>query len=392
MSVAQPVRPRERFLVFGAPQITDAEVEEIVLTMRSGWLGTGPRVAHFEDLFRERTGARHAMAVNSCTAALHLAVLATGIGPGDEVIVPALTFCATANAVIHTGATPVLADVDPRTMNIDLGHVEQQITERTRAILPVHFAGRPCDIGPLGELARRRELVVIEDCAHAVETQTEGVAAGRHGALGCFSFYVTKNMTTGEGGMVVTDDDEFAESIKIRALHGMTRDAWRRFSDEGYRHYQVVFPGFKYNMMDLQAAIGIHQLARIDENWLRRQEIWNRYGRELAQTGLVLPSDPAPGTRHAHHLYTVLVDEDRVGIGRDAFLEAMTAQGIGVGVHYLSLPEHPYYREELGWRPEMVPMAARIGRQTVSIPLSPALSDEDVGDVIEAIRRILGSA
>jgi dTDP-4-amino-4,6-dideoxygalactose transaminase len=387
-----PVRPRDRFLVFGAPQITDAEVEEIVLTMRSGWLGTGPRVARFEDLFRERTGARHAMAVNSCTAALHLAVLAAGIGPGDEVIVPALTFCATANAVIHAGATPVLADVDPVTMNLDLDHVAQQITPRTRAVVPVHFAGRPCPMGALGELARRHGLVVIEDCAHAVETESAGVAAGRSGALGCFSFYVTKNVTTGEGGMVVTDDDAFAESIKVRALHGMTRDAWKRFSDEGYRHYQVVFPGFKYNMMDLQAAIGIHQLARVEENWLRRQEIWRRYGRELASTGLGLPADPEPGTRHAYHLYTVLVDEDRVGIGRDAFLDAMTAQGIGVGVHYLSLPEHPYYQEALGWRRETVPAAARIGRQTVSIPMSPALSDDDVGDVIEAIRRILGSA
>lgn len=387
-----PVRPRDRFLVFGAPQITEAEIEEIVLTMRSGWLGTGPRVARFEDLFRERTGARHALAVNSCTAALHLAVLATGVGPGDEVIVPALTFCATANAVIHAGATPVIADVDSTTMNLDPVDVAGRITERTRAIVPVHFAGRPCDMAALQALAGRHDLILIEDCAHAVETESGGVAAGRHGALGCFSFYVTKNVTTGEGGVVITDDDDFAETIKVRALHGMTRDAWRRFSDGGYRHYQVIFPGFKYNMMDLQAAIGIHQLARVEENWLRRQEIWNRYGRELARTGLVLPADPELGTRHAHHLYTVLVDQDRVGIDRDAFLEAMTAQGIGVGVHYLSLPEHPYYREALGWRHEMVPRAALIGRQTVSIPLSPGLTDDDVADVVEAVHRTVRSA
>lgn len=391
--VPDPVRAPGEFLVFGAPQIADAEVEEIVATMRSSWLGTGPRVARFEDLFRERTGARHALAVNSCTAALHLAVLAAGIGPGDEVIVPALTFCATANAVIHTGATPVPADVDPVTMNLDPADVETRLSPRTRAIIPVHFAGRPCDMDALGALAARHGLVVIEDCAHAVETHWDGVAAGRHGDLGCFSFYATKNVTTGEGGMVITDRDDYAEVIKVRALHGMTRDAWRRFSDEGYRHYQVIFPGFKYNMMDLQAAIGIHQLARVEANWVRRQEIWDRYQRELPGLGLGLPA-PAPGgrSRHAYHLFTILVDPDRVGIERDAFLDAMTAQGIGVGVHYLSLPEHPYYQQAYGWEAADVPNAARIGRQTVSIPLSPALSDADVGDVIEAIGRVVGGA
>ena len=392
-AVRDPVRGPDEFLVFGAPQIADAEVEEIVATMRSTWLGTGPRVARFEDLFRERTQARHALAVNSCTAALHLAALAAGIGPGDEVIVPALTFCATANAVIHTGATPVPADVDPATMNLDLADVEARLSPRTRAIIPVHFAGRPCDMDALGALAARHGLIVVEDCAHAVETRWNGVAAGRHGDLGCFSFYATKNVTTGEGGMVVTDRDDYAEVIKVRALHGMTRDAWRRFSDEGYRHYQVIFPGFKYNMMDLQAAIGIHQLARVESNWLRRQEIWDRYQRELSGLGLGLPA-LAPGgrSRHAYHLFTILVDPDRVGIGRDAFLDAMTAQGIGVGVHYLSLPEHPYYQQAYGWASADVPNAARIGRQTVSIPLSPALSDDDVADVIEAIRRIVDPA
>jgi len=392
-AVRDPVRGPDRFLVFGAPQIADAEVEEVVATMRSTWLGTGPRVARFEDLFRARTQARHALAVNSCTAALHLAVLAAGIGPGDEVIVPALTFCATANAVIHTGATPVPADVDPDTMNLDPADVEARVTPRARAIIPVHFAGRPCDMDAIGALAEHHGLVVVEDCAHAVETLWDGVAAGRHGDLGCFSFYATKNVTTGEGGMVVTDRDDYAESVKVRALHGMTRDAWRRFSDEGYRHYQVVSPGFKYNMMDLQAAIGIHQLARVEPNWRRRREIWDRYRRELAGLGLGLPA-PAPSgrSRHAHHLFTVLVDPDRVGIGRDAFLDGMTAQGIGVGVHYLSLPEHPYYRESLGWAPEDVPVAARIGRQTVSLPLSPALTDDDVADVVEAVRRVVASA
>jgi dTDP-4-amino-4,6-dideoxygalactose transaminase len=387
--LTDPVRPRDRFLVFGAPQICDAEVEEVVSTMRSGWLGTGPRVARFEDAFRERTGARHALAVNSCTAALHLAVLAAGLGPGDEVAVPALTFCATANAVIHAGATPVMVDIDPVTMNLDLVHLEASITPRTRAVVPVHFAGRPCDMDGLLAIAGRHGLAVIEDCAHAIESARGTVPAGRWGDLGCFSFYATKNVTTGEGGMVVTDSDEMAETIKVRALHGMTRDAWHRFSDTGYRHYQVVFAGFKYNMMDLQAAIGLHQLERVEANWRRRQEIWHRYQRELAGLGLDLPADPEPGTRHAHHLYTLLVDPERVGIDRDAFLEAMTAQGIGVGVHYLSLSSHPYYQDALGWHDGLVPNAARIGAQTVSIPLSPALTDDDVSDVIEAVKRVV---
>lgn len=388
---AAPVRSKSEFLVFGAPQILEDEIDEVVATMRSGWLGTGPRVALFEDRFRERTGARHALGVNSCTAALHLAVLAAGIGPGDEVVIPALTFAATANAIIHAGATPVIADVDATTMNLDPASVEARLTTRTRAVIPVHFAGRPCDMEALGGLVRDRGLVMIEDCAHAIETEWRGIPAGRHGDLGCFSFYATKNVTTGEGGMVVTDSDEYSETIKVRALHGMTRDAWRRYSDDGYRHYQVVFPGFKYNMMDLQAAIGLHQLARVESSWVRRREVWGRYQSELAGMGLVLPAEPQEGTRHAYHLFPLLVSRERVGVTRDEFLEGMTAQGIGVGVHYLSLAEHPYYRDALGWGHHMAPVAGEIGRQTVSIPLSPALTDRDVGDVVEAVARVIGA-
>jgi dTDP-4-amino-4,6-dideoxygalactose transaminase len=386
-----PVREREDFLVFGAPQIVDAEVEEVVASMRAAWLGTGPKVARFEDAFRAYKGGRFALAVNSCTAALHLSVLAAGVGPGDEVVVPALTFCATANAVIHSGGTPVVADVDPVTMNITAETIDAVRTERTRAVIPVHFAGRPCAMDGILALADGHDLTVIEDCAHAVETEIDGRKAGTLGDLGCFSFYATKNVTTGEGGMVITDRADFAEAIKVRALHGMTKDAWKRFSDEGFKHYQVVFPGFKYNMMDLQAAIGIHQLARVEENWLRREHVWGVYQEALADTGLGLPADPLAHERHAYHLYTVLVDEKSVGTTRDDFLDAMTAQGIGVGVHYLSLGEHPYYREALGWNEATCPEATRIGRQTVSLPLSPALSDRDVADVLEAVHRVVRS-
>ncbi len=385
-----PVRPRERFLIFGSPQIEDAEIDEVVASMKSGWLGTGPKVARFEDDFRNYKGAQHAVAVNSCTAAMHLSLLAAGIGPGDEVITSALTFCSTVNVIIHAGATPVLADVDPATMNIDPADVATRITPRTKAILPVHFAGRPCEMDELTALAKSHDLTVIEDCAHAIETQYHGRNAGTLGDFGCFSFYVTKNVVTGEGGMVLTSDVSMADEIKLRALHGMTKDAWKRYSDEGFRHYQVVSLGFKYNMMDLQAAIGIHQLERVEENWLRRREVWSYYQDALSTSGLILPADPRADTRHAYHLYTVCVDEQRTGIDRDAFLDGMTGQGIGVGVHYLSIPEHPYYQETYGWLPSDYPHAMRIGRQTVSLPISAKLTQDDLQDVVRAAHRVLG--
>ena len=385
-----PIRGRDDFLVFGAPAIGDEEIAEVVASLRSGWLGTGPKVARFEADFAAYEAGPHAVAVSSCTAALHLSMLALEVQPGDEVITTALTFAATVNAIIHAGATPVLVDVDPATMNLDPAAAAAVVGERTRAILPVHFAGRPCDIDALAKLRDERGLVLIEDCAHAIETEYHGRHAGTFGDFGCFSFYVTKNVVTGEGGMVLARREEDAARIKVLALHGMSKDAWKRFSDEGYRHYYVTECGYKYNMTDLQAALGIHQLARVERNWERRRQIWGRYQAELDGLGLGLPAEPEPGTRHALHLYTVLVDEERCGVARDPFLEAMTAQGIGVGVHYLAIPEHPYYRERFGWRPGDYPAAQRIGRQTVSLPLSPALSDADVADVVRAVRRVLG--
>ncbi len=380
---------RNEFLVFGAPTIGQAEIEEVIASLKSGWLGTGPKVARFEADFAAYKGTAHAVAVSSCTAALHLSMLAAGLGPGDEVITTPLTFCATVNAIIHAGATPVLADVDPITQNIDPAMAESKVTERTRTILPVHFAGRPCDMDSLAKIAERHDLIMIEDCAHAVEAEYKGRKAGTFGDFGCFSFYVTKNVITGEGGMVLTGSSDAAERIKILALHGMTKDAWKRFSDEGYRHYQVVELGFKCNMMDLQAAIGIHQLARVEANWARRREIWRRYIDAFGALPIGLPAAPEADTRHAYHLFTILIDEERAGIDRDGFLDAMTARNIGVGVHYLSIPEHPFYRQRFGWRGEDTPHATRIGRQTVSLPLSAKLADEDVGDVVDAVRGIL---
>ncbi|SFG36549.1 dTDP-4-amino-4,6-dideoxygalactose transaminase [Desulfotomaculum arcticum] len=384
-----PVRSKDQFLIFGAPAIEKAEIQEVIASMNAGWLGTGPKVAKFERDFAAYKDVKYAAALNSCTAALHLSILAAGIKPGDEVITTPLTFCATVNAIIHVAAVPVLADVDPRTMNIDPEQVKAKITPRTRAILPVHFAGRPCDMDELMDIAHRYNLKVIEDCAHAIETEYKGRKAGTIGDFGCFSFYVTKNVVTGEGGMVLTRHEEDISRIKVLGLHGMSKDAWKRFSDDGFKHYQVVECGFKYSMMDLQAAIGIHQLARVEQNWLRRREIWQRYNLAFAGLPVEIPPTAGGSSRHAYHLYTILVDDTKSGISRDSFIDAMTANNIGVGVHYRSIPEHPYYRQTFGWNPEDYPNAARIGGRTVSLPLSAKLTDKDVKDVIETVRTVL---
>lgn len=377
----------DAFVVFGAPDITDDDIREVLATLQSGWLGTGPRVAAFEAGFADFKRVDHGAvaAVNSCTAALHLSLLAAGVGEGDEVITSPLTFCATANAILHAGATPVLVDVDPKTMNIDPAHIEKKISPRTKALLPVHFAGLPCAMTEINDIAARHGLRVIEDCAHAVEAIYRGRPTGTLGDFGCFSFYATKNVTTGEGGMVLARDPEHIGRIKTLALHGMTRDAWKRFSNDGYQHYQVVECGYKYNMMDLQAAIGLHQLKRVEAGWARRRAIWQRYQVAFAGLPLTRPSEPASHVRHAYHLYTVLIDEMQCATSRDVFLARMTAQGIGVGVHYLALPEHPYYQQSLGWRADDTPHATSIGRQTVSLPLSPRLTDAEVERVINAV-------
>jgi dTDP-4-amino-4,6-dideoxygalactose transaminase len=387
MSDIKPMKTRGRdsFLVFGSPIIEEPEIQEVISCMKTGWLGTGPKVAQFERDFAAFKGAKYVAALNSCSAALHLSLLAAGLKPGDEVITTPMTFCATINAIIHADAVPVLADIDLETMNINPIQIQKKITSRTRAILPVHFAGRPCNMDAIMDIARSFDLKVIEDCAHAIETEYKGKKAGTFGDFSGFSFYVTKNIVTGEGGMVLTQRDEDIARIKVLGLHGMSKDAWRRFSDEGYKHYQVVECGFKYNMMDMQAAIGIHQLKRIDQYWQRRRDIWNQYNKAFTHLPIGLPAAPEMNTKHAYHLYTILIDERKTGIKRDAFLNAMTQKNIGVGVHYISIPEHPYYQKTFNWMPEDYPHAMSIGRQTVSLPLSAKLSDSDVEDVIQAV-------
>jgi dTDP-4-amino-4,6-dideoxygalactose transaminase len=384
-----PRPPRKDFLVFGAPLIEEPEVQEVLATLKSGWLGTGPKVAAFQKQFAEYQGVPDAAALNSCTAALHLSLLAAGIGPGDEVITTPMTFCATVNTILHAGAKPVLADVDPATQNILPEAVEAAVTKRTKAILPVHFAGRACDMDGLMAVAEEHKLQVIEDCAHAIETEYKGRKAGTFGDFGCFSFYATKNVATGEGGMAIAKDPEKLARLRILGLHGMSRDAWKRFSASGYKHYQVVEYGFKYNMMDLQAAIGLHQLARVGQNWKKRERLWKLYDKELKGLGVGLPAPVEKGTKHAYHLYTIAVDKGEVGVDRDTLLDRMAKANIGVGVHYQSVPEHPVYQERLKWKPKQWPNALTIGQQTVSLPLSPKMTDDDVLDTVSALATAL---
>jgi dTDP-4-amino-4,6-dideoxygalactose transaminase len=379
---------RKDFLIFGKPLIGQDEINEVVDSMRNAWLGTGAKVHRFEKEFSEYKKIAYAAAVNSCTAALHLSCLSLGLKPGVEIITTPMTFCATVNAIIHSGAQPVLADIDPVTLNIDVKEIEKKITSRTKAIIPVHFAGRPCDMDPLIDLARSRNIAIIEDCAHAIETEYKGKKAGTMGDLGCFSFYATKNITTGEGGMVISRHEDIISRIKVMALHGLSQDAWKRFFDSGYKHYYVEEAGFKYNMMDIQAAIGIHQIKRVEEYWKRREKIWQRYMEALSDLNIGLPAPVEKDTRHAYHLFTIRINPDRAGISRDRFLEAMTRMNIGVGVHYLSIPEHPYYQKRFRWRSEDFPNAHAFGRETVSLPVSPGLTEQDVEDVIGAVRDI----
>ena len=383
-----PVRSKENFLVFGAPLIEQTEIDEVIDCMKRGWIGTGPKVAKFEKDFAKFKGSKYAIALNSCTASLHLAMLVAGIGPGDEVITTPMTFCATINAIIHCGATPVLADCDRNTMNILPEEIEKKITEKTKAILPVHFAGRCCDMEKIIGIAQKYDLIVIEDCAHAIESEYHGQKAGRFGDIACFSFYVTKNVVTGEGGMVITDDDLIAERIKVLGLHGMSKDAWKRFSDDGYKHYQVIHAGFKYNMMDIQASMGIHQLRRVNKHWKYRKSIWEKYNEAFRNTPCIVPPEPEPDTKHGYHLYTPLIDINKAK-SRDWILNALTAENIGVGVHYVPVHLHPFYRKTFGWKNGDFPNSEWIGERTLSLPLSAALNENDVDDIIMAFQKVL---
>lgn len=380
---------RKEFLTFCAPLISQPEIDEVVATLKSGWIGTGPKTHRFEEEFRKYKDVHHAVALNSCTAALHLALISIGLKRGDEVIVPTMTFTATASQIIHAGGKPVFVDCNRQTMNIDPADIMKKITKRTRAIMVVHFAGRPCDMDEIMAIAADNNLLVIEDCAHAIETEYYGKKAGTIGDIGCFSFYATKNLTTSEGGMAITNSEAYEKKIRTLSLHGMSRDAWQRFGHKGYQQYDIVDAGYKYNMTDIQASLGIHQLANIEENSKYRNTIWNQYNSALRGFPVIIPADTPPGMRHAHHLYTSLLDIDRLSITRDQFLDEMTKRNIGTGVHYRALHLHPYYQRELGYHIGDFPNAEFISDRTVSLPISPSMSSDDVSDVIDAVQTVL---
>ena len=380
---------RNTFLVFGNPQIEEDEIKEVVDCLRSGWISTGPRVAQFEELFKAYIGSKHALALNSCTAGLHLSMIVAGLKPGDEVITTPMTFAATANAILHTGASPVFVDIELSSMTIDPRLIEEKHSPKTKAILPVHLCGRPCNMDRIMGIAKNHNLLVIEDAAHAIEAQYQGKKIGTIGDMAVFSFYVTKNLVTGEGGMVTTDNDEYAEKIQTYGLHGMSKGAWRRYSDEGFKHYQIIFPGFKYNMMDLQAALGIHQLKRLEAGLARREELWKRYDEAFKDLPLVTPAPPENNTRHARHLYTILVKLEDVKADRDTIQQALHEENIGTGIHYISLHLHEYYRERYGFKPDDFPKALYVSERTISLPLSTKLTDDDVQDVIDAVRKVM---
>jgi dTDP-4-amino-4,6-dideoxygalactose transaminase len=382
-----PVRSADKRLVFGAPEIGEAEIASVVACLRSRWIGLGPRVEQFENAFAAYKGAPYAAAVSSGSAALHLALLALGIGPGDEVIAPAMTFCSTIHSIVHTGATPVLIDCERDTFNIDPAQLEQHITPGTRAIIAVHMCGRCCEMDSILAIARRHSLRVIEDCAHAIEASYRGQAAGLIADAGCFSFYPTKNMATCDGGMVITSDRSLHEQVKVLSLHGMTADAWSRFVG-GPSGYEVVAAGFKYNMTDVAAALALPQIEFIEENWRRREQLWRLYNERLAGLPLETPAPNPPESRHAFHLYTPLLKLEEIHATRQQVLAALDAENIGSGIHYVPIHQQPYYRERFRFTDDDFPNATFVGERTISLPLSAGMTAQDVEDVVTALTRI----
>lgn len=379
---------KKAFINFSPPLIGEEEIQEVVDTLRSGWLTTGPKTSCFEENFSKYTESKHALALNSCTAGLHLALAALKVGPGDEVITTPFTFCATANVIEHVGARPIFVDINPDTLNINKELINSAITDRTRAIIPVHYAGRPCDMKALENISAKREIPLIEDAAHCTEGISQDRKIGSISRFTCFSFYATKNLCTGEGGMITVQNDEDAELIRVLRLHGMSRDAWKRNTPGADVLYDVHSPGFKYNMTDIQAAIGIHQLKKLHKHLKRREEIFEMYDHGLKDLPLVLPSPVKEGDRHARHIYNVLLT-DEAPLKRADFIKELTARGVGSAVHFTALHQFSYYQEKYGYKPEDYPVASDVSARTVSLPLSPALTDAQIERVIETVIDIL---
>ena len=381
---------RDKFLPFSIPTIENDEINEVVDSLNSGWITTGPKVKRFEEEFRAYVGAPYAVPLSSATAGLHLVMLALGLGPGDEVITTPMTFAATVSMIVRAGAKPVLADIDPDTLNIDVEKIRLKITGRTKAVIPVHFAGQPCDMDAIFALAKEFNLRVVEDAAHAVGTEYKGKRIGSLESISVFSFHPIKNITTGEGGMVCTPDEAFAEEISLMKFHGMSREAWKRYESSGTPNYDIMLPGFKYNMMDIQAAIGIHQLRKLDAFIARRTEIALFYNSAFADVDEVKTPEPVPyDHRHAWHLYTPLIRVEKLAIDRDRFMEELKRENIGTGLHFKAVHHHPYYRNSLEIEPEELANADYASDRILSLPLFPRMSMDDARDVVEAVKKVI---
>ncbi|WP_243031845.1 DegT/DnrJ/EryC1/StrS family aminotransferase [Thermus altitudinis] len=374
---------RDTFLPFSPPLIGEEEINEVVDTLRSDWITTGPKTRRFESEFATYLGAPAALALNSCTAALHTALVTLGVGPGDEVVTTPMTFAATVNVIEHVGARPILVDVEPDTLNIDPLKVEMALSPRTKVILPVHYAGHPVDLDPILELARPRGIAVVEDAAHALPARYKGRRIGASENPVAFSFYATKNLTTAEGGML-TGAPEFIERARVLSLHGMNRDAWKRYDKGGSWYYEVIAPGFKYNMTDIQASLGLWQLRKLEAFVKRRREVVKMYNESFKNVeALELPVEK-PYVEHAWHLYVLRLRQEALRIDRDRFIEELKKRNIGVSVHFIPVHLHPYYRNKYGYKPEDFPVAYNNYQRMLSLPLSPRLTDQDVADVVEA--------
>lgn len=381
----KPVRQEPLF--FGVPLVEQEEIDGVVQVLKSGWLGTGPKAHEFEERFKEYVGARNAVALNSCTAGMELSLLVAGVGQGDEVITTAITFAATANVIVHRGAKPVFADVDKDTLNIDPGDIESRITPKTRAIMPVHYTGQPCNMDAIRDIAERHALFIIEDAAHALGAEYRGQKIGSIGDATSFSFHVHKNIITAEGGMVVTDNDEWAQKIRILKAHGMSKDAWGRVS-ESRMHYDVVFPGYKFNMPDIQAVMGLIQLGKLESYIETRQKYRKIYDEAFKQMPQIRLLQRIDGIRHSENMYVMMLELEKLKIDRDEFIRCMKAENISPGVHFRAVHLHSYYRNTFGYKEGDYPVAEDASERLITLPFSPKLTDDDVQDVITAVKKI----
>ncbi len=383
------LKKRDTFLPYALPYMDENEINEVIDTIKSCWISKGPKTMEFERQFADYIGVKHAIAMNSCTAALHIALVARGIGAGDEVITTPFTFVSSANIIIHAGAKPVFVDIDPATFTLYPQKIEAAITPQTKAIIPVHYAGHACDLDPIRAIAKKHGLFLLEDAAHAVETRYKGALIGNGADATAFSFYATKNLATGEGGMLTTDDDAFAEKARIYSLHGMSRNAWNRYSKGGSWFYEVLYPGYKYNMTDIQAAMGIHQLRKLPIMQGIRNKIASRYNESFG----VMPELEIPAslsyTTHAWHLYPLRVNAEKSAVDRNTLIDMLTERNIGTSVHFIPVHLHPYYRDTFGYKRGDFPVAEREFDKVLSLPLYPSMTDDDVAYVIDAVQSIV---